>query len=54
MSFGGDGIHINYGMYIVNEPNSNILLAGKSQIFPPDDGASYDGFVMRITPLGFV
>lgn len=44
---------IGYGIYYVSD-DSNIIVSGKTQNITHDDGANNDGFVMRLTPLGFI
>jgi len=41
----------------MNDPNFNILLSGESKMYAVEDLAltgTTDGFIMRVTPLGFV
>lgn len=63
MSYGGkvgsqgDDI-ISYGFYFVLA-DQNLIVSGRTKNSTNDDGnantvANYDGFVMRLTPLGFV
>ena len=47
---GGD--MIGYGIFFVDD--YNLIVSGKSQNLTHDDSTTNDGFVMRITPLGFI
>jgi hypothetical protein len=43
---------IGYGFYVTDD--KNMLVSGKTRNLTHNDGANYDGFVMRLTPLGFI
>lgn len=44
---------ITYGFNVITD-DKNILLSGTTKNLTHTDGATYDGFVMRLTPLGFI
>ncbi len=48
----GDNM-IGYGFYYFVDDN-NMIISGKTQNLTHNDGSNNDGFVMRITPLGFI
>lgn len=56
LSYGSDDTgtyHINSNIFIMNDQGNNMLLSGTSKLYPTDDGNA-DGFLMRVTVLGFV
>jgi hypothetical protein len=48
---------IGYGIYVVND-DKNFIISGKTLNISSDDtpasATNYDGFVMRLTPIGFI
>jgi hypothetical protein len=44
---------IAYGFNIISD-DKNILVSGKTMNVTHNDGNTYDGFIMRLTPLGFI
>ena len=44
---------ITYGFNVISD-DKNMLVAGKTLNLTHTDGSNYDGFIMRLTPLGFL